>query len=393
MQTFWNRERAGARRPWPLASSLWGRISGAVQSLWRTRTLRFGLLFLPSLLAGAYYFIIASDRYESEARFVVRSAVKGDVSGSLSFLVQLGLMKSQDDSYIVQDFMTSRDAIDQLRKRLPLADIFDRSSADFLARYPSVLYGQTRERFYKYFRQMVTVVHVEQSGISTLRVEAFRPEDAQLLATTMLSISEDLINRINQRLQTDAIAASLADLESAQARLVKAQAALTEFRNSELTVDPQKNAISLAELIASLSADLASAEAQILHMRMGSAASPQLQGLQRRAIAVREQIAQERGRIATGTGGLAVRIATYERLTLEREFANKLMNSAEAELVRSRTEAARQLLYLERIVEPHLADYSTQPRRIANVLTTLAANAILVLIAWLIFSGIREHAQ
>jgi hypothetical protein len=35
---------------------------------------RWALLFLPTLLAAFYYFFIAADRYESEARFVVRSA-------------------------------------------------------------------------------------------------------------------------------------------------------------------------------------------------------------------------------------------------------------------------------------------------------------------------------
>ena len=69
-----------------------------------------------------------------------------------------------------------------------------------------------------------------------------------------------------------------------------------------------------------------------------------------------------------------------------------MVSAAEAELVRARSEAARQQLYLERVVEPHRADYSTQPRRIRSVLTVLAANVVLVLIGWLIISGVREHS-
>jgi capsular polysaccharide transport system permease protein len=114
--------------------------------------------------------------------------------------------------------------------------------------------------------------------------------------------------------------------------------------------------------------------------------------LQRKAAAIEEQIAQERARIANDTGGLAKRIANYERLSLEREFANRMTSATEAELVRARTEASRQMLYLERIVEPNLADFSTEPKRIRLVSTVFAANVLLLLIGWLIYSGVREHA-
>jgi capsular polysaccharide transport system permease protein len=50
------------------------------------------------------------------------------------------------------------------------------------------------------------------------------------------------------------------------------------------------------------------------------------------------------------------------------------------------------LLYLERVVEPHVADYSTEPRRVGLVLTALVANMLMILVGWLIFSGVREHA-
>ena len=288
--------------------------------------------------------------------------------------------------------MGSRDAIDQLRQRLSLAEMFNPPGADFLARFPSVLYRDNNEHFLKYFRVMVTVTHVDKSGISTLRVQAFRPEDARRIGGTLLTLSEELINRLNQRLQTDAIADSQANLEKAQQRLLQAQAALTDFRNKELILDPGKNAVVLAELIGQLSAELASTQAQIIQMRSGAMGSPQLPNLQRKAAALQEQIDRERARIAD-TGGLATRIAAYERLGLEREFANKMTSAAEAELVRSRVDASRQLLYLERITEPNLADYSTQPKRLRSVVTVFAANLLLVLVGWLILSGVREHAQ
>jgi capsular polysaccharide transport system permease protein len=344
------------------------------------------------MLAAVYFFVVAASQYETEARFVVRSAARPEVPGGLSILVQLGLARSQDDSFIVQEFMVSRDAIEKLRARLPLEAMFDREGADFLARYPSVIYGPEAEEFYRYFQRMMTVVHTDKTGISTLRVRAFHASDARDIAETLLQLGEEFVNRINQRLQVDAVGNSSAELGLAQARLIQAQTALTDFRNRELMVDPSRNAIALAELIAHLSAELGGTQAQIAEMKSGAAGNPQLLGLRRKATSLEEQIIRERSRIAGDSQGLAERIATYERLILEREFAQRMLGASEADLVRARSEAARQLLYLDRVVEPYLADYPTRPKRIADVMTILAANTLLLLIGWLFATGLREHA-
>ena len=353
---------------------------------------RLFVLLLPTILCATYYYVIAADQYQSEGRFVVRSSAKPDTLGGLSFLVQLGLVKSQDDAFIVQDYITSRDALKALAAAIPLKELYNRDGADFLARYPSILYGPKEEQFYKYYQQMVTVIHGDKTGITTLKADAFRPEDAHLIAETLLKLSEGLVNQINRRLQTDAIANSVAELVTAQARVIAAQAALTEFRNRELVVDPARNAVALAELIAHFSAELGGAQAQVAEMKVSSPGSPQLAVLQRRAAALEQQISQERGRVAGDKGGLAARIAVYERLVLEREFSNRMLGAAESELVRARAEAARQLLYLERIVEPNLPDDATLPKRLRKVITFLVINVLLLCLTWLVYSGVKEHA-
>lgn len=370
------------------------RSTGArVARLWRFRAVRLGLLYAPTLLAAIYYGLIAADQYESEAQFVVRSAARPEFPGGLSFLVQLGLARSQDDSFVVQQFLTSRDAIERLRVKVPLEAMFNRDGADFLARFPSIFYGPEAEEFYLYFQRMVSVVHIDKTGISTLRVHAFRADDAHAIAATLLLLGEELVNRLNKRLQVDAIGASQTELVNAQARLVGAQTALTEFRNRELMIDPAKNAVALAERIARLSADLGTTQAQISEARAGTATGPQLVVLQRKARSIEEQIARERGSIADDREGLAARIAAYERLVLDREFASRMLASSEAELARARSDAMRQLLYLERVVEPHRPDWPTQPRRTRIILTVFAANCLLLMTAWLLYSGLREHAQ
>lgn len=368
------------------------RLYHIARGLWRSRGCRVVVVFAPTLAAALYYFLIASDQYESEARLVIRSASRPEMPGGVGILAQLGLVKSQDDPFVVQDFMTSRDAVEQLEKEMPLRQMFGRDGVDFLARYPSLFYGRETEQFYHYFKRMVSVSYADKTGITTLTVRAFDSADAYNIVAALLRLSEQLVNRINQRLQIDAVRASVQELHAAQQRVIEAQAKLTDFRNQELIVDPARNAVALAELIARLSLELSVTQTQIAELRTGSSNSPQIPGLQRKVAALEEQITRERARISSDSDNLAQRIASYERLVLERDFSTRLMNSAETELARTRSEASRQLLYIERIVQPHESDYSTQPQRTRIVVTVAVSNLLAIAIAWLIFSGVKEHA-
>src|SRR5262252_5141596 len=64
----------------------------------------WGIVGLPTLVAGVYYFAIASDLYLSEAKFIIRSPkqVQASVIGAL--LQSTGLSRAEDDTAAVQDF-------------------------------------------------------------------------------------------------------------------------------------------------------------------------------------------------------------------------------------------------------------------------------------------------
>lgn len=366
---------------------------GSAQWAWVLASLRrwrLFLLLLPTLVSAFYLFVLAAEQYESEARFVVRSASRPNMPGALGFLVQLGIARSQDDAFVVQEYMTSRDAIARLSDMMKLREIYRGSDFDFVAHYPSILFGPESEEFHRYFQRMVSVVHTDKTGISTLKVRAFSAADAHRIATALLGLAEELVNRLNERSQHDAIRSALTEVHLAQNRLIAAQAALTGFRNNEQIIDPAQNAVRLSELIGQLAAELGGTQSRIHEMRGGTSGSPQLGVLQRKASALQKQIEEERGRVSSDSG-LATRIATYDRLKLERLFAEKTLSDAETELVQARAEAAKQLLYLARVVEPSEPDYPAFPKRVRTLLTILCANILLVMIGWLVLTGVSEH--
>lgn len=349
------------------------------------------VVVLPTALAALYFGAIASDRFVSESTFIVRSA-KSPLGGGIGGLLQIvGFTRSQDDTFSVQEYILSRDAVSALSQRLPLRDIFNPAGADIVARYPNPVHGATEEELFQYYKSRVEVVHNTTTALTSLKVQAFRAEDALAINRTLLTLGEELVNRMNERIRTDAVRFSEVEVARAQERLVETQIAITEFRNRELMLDPSKSSLIVAELIGRLSTELAASTAQLREVEASSPSSPQIPGLQRRIAALEGQITLERLRVSSASDGLAEKIAGFERLNLQREFAVKALASASTSLELARNEARRQQLYLERVVEPALADHPAQPRRLRSVLVTFGASLLLFFVGWLIWAGVREH--
>lgn len=350
-------------------------------------------LFSPTLLAIVYLGLIATDRYVSEAKFVVRTAARPVGAAGLGAVLQMaGLGRAQDEVFSVQSFISSRNAIQRLAERVPIREFFAREEADFLARYPSFVYGSSSEELYQYLRWMITTIYSSTTGITTLRVQAFRAEDARRLANELLTLGEQAVNAMNERIHKDAAQSAEATVRRDQQRLIDKQVAITRFRNSELLIDPASSSVVVTEVIARLAAEVVQNEAQIREIASAAATAPQLAGLRRRVDALQEQISRERQRISTGEDGLADKLAIYERLVLDHEFAKQALTASVKALEAAETEARRQQLYLERIVEPIAADHSTAPERLRLIVSTFGVNLIMLMILWLVHSGLKEHA-
>lgn len=373
-------------------------------TIWRsTRQLRRRIMrwwpllvvvVLPSLLASIYYFAIASDQYVSEAHFMVRGQNSsgpsllglGAILGSAA-----GMHTAQEESLSVGDFMKSHDAVQALQKRLDLVSLFRRPEADFISRLWTA--NPSAERLLEYYENKVNVVFESTSGLTTLRVSAFRPDDSWVIADNLLIMGEDLVNRFSERAQADTLRVSRDEVSRAEARLLAAREAITTFRDLEKSLDPGKASATVLEVIAKLEGFLAQTRAELTE------ASTYLKpdnakyiALRNKAEALDAQIASEKKRLTGGDGSLAPVIAAYERLVLEREFADKGYASALVSLENARLEAGKQHLYLVRVVEPNLPERALYPRRLILVATVFFGSLLIYGIGWLILAGVREHA-
>lgn len=374
-----------------------GDLASQLRLWWRRLVvlLKVAVVLSPTLLSVVYYGFVATGRYVSEARFVIHTASKatGSLGGLSAILQMIGLSRSQDDAYSVRDYLTSRNAVAELRQKVDLNAIYNRRNVDPISRFPSVIFENTEEGFYRYFQHAISVYVNTTSGLTVLQAEAFRPEDAELIASRLLEQGEALINRLNERALQDAVHVAQDEVSRAETRRVAAQLALTDFRTKALMLDPTHNATMLVGLIGHLSEQLAAAKADLAETMANSRDSPQLASMRQRIEALSQQIDKQTAQISSGSDGLADKIAQYETLTLQEQFAIRALDQAIAGLENARTEARRQQLFLERVVDPVVADEPMEPRRLETILSVLGFNIIGAGIVWLIASGLREHAS
>ncbi len=353
----------------------------------------FGIVLVPTLIAAFYYLVIASPRYVSEARFVVRAPNQA-VPSSLGVALQgVGISSGQTDAFVVHEYISSRDGLRDLTERHDVAAILGRPGADFLSRYPRPGESDTFEGLYKGFQRFMVVGYDSTTGLSTLRVEAFTPQDAQSMAESLLNGGEELVNRLNARASSDAVNEAREAQAQARTRVAEAQQRLTAFRNREEFIDPAQSARESSALIGGLLSTVAQLQAERAQVAAEAPASPQLPTIDSRIRAYQSQIATERAKIVGSSGSLAPKLGAYEDLVTQREFSDRELASSTAALLTAEQEARRQNLYLERVVNPSLPDEADQPQRFLSILLVFLTAMLVYGVGWLIWAGVREHRQ
>jgi len=348
---------------------------------------------LPTLLTAIYYSLIAADLYASEASFVVRSPAHAQVPSISSLLQGTGITKAQDEVYSVNDFVISRDAIKALNKHIDLRALFQRPEADFLARYPNLIYDQSEQDFYRYYQKRVNVVYDTTTGISTVMVKAFRPADAQLIADLLIQESEALVNRLNERAHSNAVRDAESYVRLAEDRVVEAQQKMLAYRTREELMDPTKSSGAIFETVAKLQADIAATQTRLAEIETSAPDSPLKSGLTTRIAALQDRARSLQSRLAGPNGSIAPKIPEYEQRLLEQEFASKELALAMSSLESAREDARRQSIYLDRIVDAQLPDKAVYPKRLISILIVFISCFIAYSTLRLLLAGIREHSQ
>lgn len=388
--------KLGVITPVPLdESSIRPSLSKIAQELIRRYRAFLLVVVVPTLLTAAYYFLIASDQYVSEAHFLVHSADRSNQApAGLSMLMSrsgMGGGGGGSEAMSVGDYLASHDAVSALARNAQLVERFRRPEADWLSR----LYSDAPEpeKLFKYYLRHVEVRYDNDTGITRLTVRAFRPVDSYAIINALLNLGEQRVNAMNRRSFDDAIRVTRAQLDEAEKDVEDIQVKLTRFRQTERDIDPLNSGAEQTRLVTGIETQLATARAQLASMgSMISTTSPQYRAMAARVHALAAQVSQQNQRLTGGNHAIAADIGDYEGLKIRQDLAAKRYEAAAASLQHAREDALKQQLFITRVVEPNMPVRSLYPDRWAILATVFVSLLVIYGLGWLIAAGVREHA-
>ena len=353
-------------------------------------------VIVPAAAAAWYLFWIAGDRSASRTAFSIRSNEMSAPVEIFGAVTQLGGSSAITDGQILYDYIGSQPMLERARDALALDDAWNRHPGDWLF---ALGQDQPVEDVLWHWQRMVDVYLDTATGIVTVEARAFTPDDAQTIAQEVLSASGEMVNRLSEDARSDAVRHAAEELAGAERRLRAVRVKLREFRDLEQEVDPARNAQAALGLVAGLEEEKARAQVRLDSLGgVLDADAPRLRALRREIETLERRIAQERGRIGTGTDAhtpdarpLSQVVGDFEELVVDREFAEQAYTLALATYEQAQAEARRQSRYLAVHIPPTLseeAEYPDRPILMATVIALcLAGWAILMLIA----ANVRER--
>ena len=359
-----------------------------------------GLVLAPAFAAIVYFALIASDQFAAQARFAVRQIDLGssetmatsDNTSTGSTDVNFSFTAPGQNAYIVTSYINSRAIVDDLGAVLNLREIFRRPEADFWARLKR---NASAEDLTDYWKSMVSTYIDAPSGIVTLQVRAFRPDDAVSLAKTVLQLSETLVNRISDRARNDAMASSEQEVRRTYAMTQGALADLHAFRDSSGIIDPVQAGTEIGKLLLPLLTEKIKLESDLfVASRDLDQTAPTVKVLKDELNSTEQQIAALQGKLTNTDGDsktLSASLAKFEGLDLKRQFDEKLYTLAQADLDRARLRAEDQSVYLTVFVPPSLPEESRYPRRVAFPILIFLGLAIVWSIGAMTIASVEDH--
>ncbi|AXV14660.1 capsule biosynthesis protein [Neorhizobium sp. SOG26] len=326
-------------------------------------------LIIPNLASVGYFGFIASDQYESEARFTVRSSSPAIGKDQLAKVTGLPSSKVVQDTQIVTNYIGSAEILSDLAQTIDIRKIYSSEDVDFVARLPN---NVSSERLLEYWEDMVSTAISPSSGIVTVKVRAFSAQDAQDVLKHVVAASEQVVNEVNDRIWQDVISTSRANLEKSAAQLQAAREKLQAARNNTGVLNVQGNSLLITTLISSIQKEVLDLQQRYASQStIVSRDAPQMKVLEREIKSKQAQVDDLKAQLAGRTAkqartqpSLADVSLDMSQIELEQTLAEKQFAASVKTLEQVQFLSKQQLIYLDPFLAPTLPEEAEFPRRI-----------------------------
>lgn len=384
-----NEEATVVPAPAKPASGLRGRMTRLAKAL-RKRGV-FGIAAVVCAAATAYWGLVASDRYVSQANVIVqRTDLAGGHTMDFSSLLG-GVNGSRSDELLLRNYLLSMDMLRKLDKELNLRAHYSDRARDPLSRMWAK--DVPDEWFLQYYLSRVSVELDEYSGVLVIKAQGYDARTAQAITALLVREGERAMNEMAHQLARDQVAFVEKQVAQMAERFQRTRQAVVRFQNAHGLVSPQSRAEQLNGVVERLNAqrtELQTRRTALLGYLEPRAAAVVEIDLQIEAID--KQLAQEQARL-TSTSGKALNstVEEYQRLEMEAGFANDVYKTALVALEKGRVEATRNLKKVSVVQSPTLPQHALEPRRGYNIIVSVLVTLLLAGVVHLLAAIVRDH--
>lgn len=333
-------------------------------------------VFLPTLLAGWYFFSIATPMYSTKSAFLILQADNAGGQGLGSLLSGTQFATNQD-SIATQEYLGSKDAMLRLDKDEKFKDHFANPAIDPIQRLEP---NPSNEKAYKLYRKYVKISYDPTEGTIRMEVSAADPEVANRFSEALISYAEDRVDDLSIRKREDQLTDARGSLEKASAERRESQQALVKLQEGTV-IDPEGLIASLRSQVSNVQIQLQEKELQLAALednpRPNKARVEGVKGDVRRISNLLATLESKMHQAFDGESSLAQKTAQIRMAQADLATSDLMMQSALQTMKQTELEASRQVRYLTTSVAPVASEDPSYPRSFENTV-----------LAFLIFSGI-----
>ncbi len=350
------------------------------------------LTLIGALLATAYWLLVASDRYVSEASVIIRKTDSvAAPTPDLSMLIAGIAGVNRNDQLLLREYLLSVDMLKKLDAELNLKAHYGDWGRDWISR----MWLTDMEWFHRHYLSRVAIEYDDYAGVLRIKAQAYESKMARAIADMLVREGERYMNQIGHELAQTQVNFLSTQVDLAQLRFQQASQRLLAFQNKKGLLSPQATAESLNVLIAKLEEQRAQLQTQLASLPKNlDRDHPNIVMLSQSLAAIDRQIGEEKAKLANPTGKtLNITMEEFQRLQMEATFTQDLYKAALTALEKGRIDATRMLEKVSVLQTPTLAEYPMEPRRIYNAVITLLFGLMLVGILKLLESIVLDHVD
>jgi capsular polysaccharide transport system permease protein len=298
------------------------------------------------------------------------------------------------DTFVVTELINSRQMVADVGNDVDLRAIFANPKADWWSR---LRLPASKEDIVDYWRKVVFAQFDMLTGIVTVTVRTFTPEDSLKLARAITKAADQAVFKMSERARQDLVRFADDEVKRAEAKMQVSRIALRDFRVQEQIIDAGRTAQASSDLAGKLREDLSRMKQELATIAPSLApTAPQVTLLRSRIASTEAEIGRMGRSIGEGGSKSAselspTTLAQFDSLNSELDLAQKSYAVAQEARQRAQNAADRRTTYVTLFVEPALPDASLYPQRTQSVLMVGLMSLITWFLGLLVVSSIRDH--